>query len=251
MKSNRPLVIGHRGASGLEPENTLASFRRAIELGADGAECDIHISRDGRCMVIHDPTVERTTNGTGAVVEMDLAQLQRLDAGHGERIPTLDELLELIRGRCQLFCELKASGSAAPAAKVVAEHAMTEQVMFISLELEMLAEVRRQGEQFRIGGLFGYNHPLNWPALAAMRAEALLPFYRSVSLALVDAAHRAPGLADPGIPRLGAPLAVYPWTADQLPDMRAMLALGVDGVITNWPDVLMRELRLSNPGATK
>ena len=240
MKSNRPLVIGHRGASGLEPENTLAAFRRALELGADGVECDIHMSRDGQCMVFHDPTVERTTDGAGAVAEMDLAQLRRLDAGHGERIPTLDELLELIKGRGQLFCELKGAGSAAPAAKVVADHGMADQVLFICLDLEMLAEVRRRGEQFRIGGLFGYNHPVDWPAMAALRAEAMLPYYRMVNLAMLDAAHRAAGLADPSIPRLGGPLAVYPWTVDRLDDMRVMLALGVDAVITNWPDVLIR-----------
>ena len=251
MKSSRPLIIGHRGASGLEPENTLASFRRALELGADGVECDIHLSRDGQAMVIHDPTLQRTTNGNGAVAEMDLAQLRRLDAGHGERIPTLEELLELIRGRGQVFCELKGKGSAAPAAKVVAEHGMTDHVLFICLELDMLAEIRRQGEQFRIGGLFGYSHPVNWPALATLRAEAMLPYYRMVSLAMLDAAHHAPGLADPGIPRLAGPLAVYPWTVDHLPDMRAMFALGVDAVITNWPDVLIQGLRTSNPGAAR
>src|SRR5262252_5883544 len=102
-----PLVGGHRGNPAEHPENTLASFRSAIELGVDLIECDVHLSADGELIVIHDHTLDRTTNGTGLVVQRSLADLRRLDAGGGERIPVLAEVCELARDRVGLAVELK------------------------------------------------------------------------------------------------------------------------------------------------
>ncbi|WP_431774420.1 glycerophosphodiester phosphodiesterase [Streptomyces cucumeris] len=104
--SPRPLVYGHRGARADEPENTLRSFRRAHRAGAEGVELDIRLSRDGHLVVIHDATVDRTTDGTGAVAALSLAELRELDAGLGERIPTLAEALDAFPGLVQV--EIKA-----------------------------------------------------------------------------------------------------------------------------------------------
>ena len=93
-----PWIIAHRGASDDEPENTLRAFRRAIELGADMVELDVHLSRDGHVVVIHDDDVARTTDGTGEVPSLTLGELRRLNAGKGERIPTLQEVIDLVRG---------------------------------------------------------------------------------------------------------------------------------------------------------
>src|SRR5579859_1474635 len=95
----RVWVVGHRGAMGYCPENTLASFERGLELGADWIELDVHLSRDGELIVIHDESLERTTNGHGLVRDHTLAELQALDAGDGQRIPTLDEVLAWARKR--------------------------------------------------------------------------------------------------------------------------------------------------------
>src|SRR5579864_6905519 len=95
----RVWVVGHRGAMGHCPENTLASFERGLELGADWIELDVHLSRDGELIVIHDETLERTTNGHGLVRDHTLADLQALDAGDGQRIPTLNEVLTWARER--------------------------------------------------------------------------------------------------------------------------------------------------------
>src|SRR5271170_4029312 len=108
--------IGHRGACGHAPENTLASMKKALAFGVHGFEFDIQMSKDGEPVVIHDDTLDRTTNGTGAVNAHTLAQLQTLDAGAGETIPTLRDVLDMVDRRCMLFVELKSEFATAPVA---------------------------------------------------------------------------------------------------------------------------------------
>ncbi len=103
----RPLLGGHRGNPAEHPENTLRSFRSAIAVGCDLIECDVHLSSDGRLVVIHDHTLERTTNGTGFVKDHTAAELRKLDAGQGERIPLLQEVIELAIGKVGLVIEIK------------------------------------------------------------------------------------------------------------------------------------------------
>ena len=104
---NKPKIIAHRGASGHAPENTMAAFRLAMEQHADGIELDVMLSKDGHVVVIHDATVNRTTNGTGRVSALTLAELQTLDAGNGEHIPTLEEVLETFGDQWVINVELK------------------------------------------------------------------------------------------------------------------------------------------------
>src|SRR5499427_5559556 len=106
-EAGAPLIGGHRGNPAEHPENTLASFRSAIELGVDMIECDVHLSADGELVVIHDHTLDRTTDGSGLVVQRSLADIRRLDAGGGERVPVLAEVCELARDRVSLAIELK------------------------------------------------------------------------------------------------------------------------------------------------
>ena len=103
-------VVGHRGAAGVLPENTLRGFRYAIELGVNYVECDVHLTRDDRLVVIHDKKVDRTTNGVGYIRDLDFAAVRALDAGEGEPVPTLDEVLETVRSNVKLLCELKGEG---------------------------------------------------------------------------------------------------------------------------------------------
>ena len=101
------ILTGHRGAAALEPENTLLSMQKAIDLGVDQIELDVHLTRDQHLVVIHDTTVDRTTDGQGAVADFTLEEIKRLDAGKGERIPTLQEVIDLVRGKVVLQIELK------------------------------------------------------------------------------------------------------------------------------------------------
>ncbi|MEN8142989.1 MAG: glycerophosphodiester phosphodiesterase family protein, partial [Thermodesulfobacteriota bacterium] len=112
------LVIAHRGAMGYEPENTLASFRKALDLGADAIELDVYSLND-HLVIFHDDSLERTTNGQGFLLEQDFTRLRSLDAGNGEQIPTLSEVFVLIKGRVPLNIELKGPGTAGPVVEFI------------------------------------------------------------------------------------------------------------------------------------
>ncbi|WP_371797430.1 glycerophosphodiester phosphodiesterase [Streptomyces sp. NBC_01718] len=133
----RPLVYGHRGSRAEAPENTLHSFRRAHEVGAEGVELDVRVSRDGHLLVIHDSTVDRTTNGTGEVAKLTFKQLRTLNAGEGERIPTLTEVLDVFPGLLQI--EIKAP-EAVPALCALDEmSSLPDRAMLTSFDQSVLA----------------------------------------------------------------------------------------------------------------
>lgn len=119
----------HRGASAYEPENTLRAFERAIPMGATLLELDIHLSREGHLMVIHYAEVSRTTNGVGYVSDMTLKQIKELDAGKGEQVPTLTEVIDLARGRAKLYIELKGQRTPDPVVEMLNSMAFVDQVI--------------------------------------------------------------------------------------------------------------------------
>jgi glycerophosphoryl diester phosphodiesterase len=219
-------VVGHRGAAGLLPENTLPSFERAIELGVDAVECDVRLTSDGRLVVIHDNTVDRTTNGSGEVAEMDLSAIQALDAGGGEPPPTLEQVLDLVAGRCGLYCELKANGTSGPAAEAVAARGLASDVLFISFSWERLVKVRDVIRGARLGLLVRTPREEDRTFAARIGFQGFGVHFRNVSLATVRDTHKA-----------GMQLNV--WTPNREADFEAMLALGVDVITTDRPDVLL------------
>ena len=231
-----PLVVAHRGASADAPENTLAAFRLALEQGATVVECDVHLSADGVPVVIHDDTVDRTTDGSGAVANLSLAQLEALDAGSwldarfvGERIPTLDETLALCAGRGRVFVELKRGGGLplVDAALACVERSRCE-VAVISFGPEEVAGVARARPDLALGFLVGKGHLLQHGVPAALRtardcgAAFISPHHEPVDRAFVTAAHEA-----------GLPVSV--WTVDDPERMRALAAVGIDALTTNRP----------------
>jgi glycerophosphoryl diester phosphodiesterase len=219
-------VIGHRGAAGVKPENTLAGFRYAIGLGVDAVECDVHLTYDGHVIVMHDETVDRTTDGTGLVAELSLATIRGLDAGDGQNVPTLEELLAEVRGRCRLLCELKADGVEGPAVEAVLARGMEKDVTFISFSLERLAQVKRRGGQLRIGAILAAPRSADIDKAAGLGAELVGLQYKRVSAAAVERVRKAGMLANV-------------WTPNQLPEMQAMIALGADAITTDRPDILL------------
>ncbi len=222
------LRIGHRGAAGHEPENTLRSFERAIELGTDMIELDVQVCGTGELVVIHDETVDRTTDGSGQVKEMPFKELRALDAGKGERIPTLDEALALLEGRAGINIELKSLRSAGPAydsvlnALVKAGWGM-EDILMSSFHLGELTEMRKLSGEVRVGVLVSGN-PVEILEFAAMiDAYSINPNYRRISREFVEDAH-------------GMGLKVFVWTVNKPQDIERMKSLGADGIISDYPD---------------
>ncbi len=240
MNEHRPLNIGHRGAGGLAPGNTLAAFQVALDLGIDGVELDVHRCRTGEVVVMHDLTVDATTNGTGPVKALSLAELKVLDAGvhfdtrfAGERVPTLAEVFDLVGDRLLVNVELKSfsprtDGLEAEVIRLVRERGLARTVLISSFNPFALWRTRRLAPDLTLGLLYAHDlpRPLRRAWLAFLsRPEALHPDYTLVDEALMTRA-RARGRQ------------VNAWTVNEPAEMRRLIALGVDGIITDRPDVL-------------
>jgi len=229
------LKIAHRGASGNFPENTVCAFRAAIDAGAEMCELDVQLSRDGAIVVIHDETVERTTDGKGEVAELTLEELKRLDAGakfkggavKGERIPTLDEVFSVTSGKCGLNIELKAGGLEHQVAQIMqARNALADSIVS-SFDWEYLKNIQQLHFNIRVG-LLAEEKPVDLMMNAvAMRAHSINPRWDMVTSDLCKAAHERG-------------LKVYTWTVDADARMRALIACGVDGIMTNYSERLRK-----------
>ncbi len=217
--------VGHRGAAGLEPENTLRSFLRASEEGADALELDLRVTRDEHLVVLHDRTVDRRTNGTGPVFEMTLKQLQQLDAGLGERVPTLYEVVEATV--LPIYAELKVVEAARALAELLKDHSIARRVTPISFRPEILGEVRAVLPDFPIGLVLSGASPD-----ADERAHAV-----GAALVSLEASHLQQGVVE-RCRRAG--LRTTTWTVNDPEEMKWALDLGLDGVVTDRPDLLTR-----------
>lgn len=229
-----PHVIGHRGAAGYAPENTMVSFERGIALRADAIELDIHPSSDGQLVVIHDPTLERTTNGYGFVAQHTLAELKQLDAGSwfhpsfkNERIPTLVEVLNWARGRTRIVIEIKQGPIFYPHVEELLLAALDQtqmrgDVLAISFDHHSVRKVKQLAPDIPTGVLYA-GRCINPVALAQEAgADALMPYWPLLTRAEVEAAH-------------AAGLSIAPWGGPEQ-DYRFILATGVDGVVADFPD---------------
>ncbi len=236
---HRPLIFAHRGACRAAPENTLPAFEAAIRLGADGIELDVQYSSDGVLMVIHNPTLEKTTDGAGRVSAHTRAELRELDAGSwfdpqfaGTRIPTLDEVLDVTNGRLLVNIELKAldglkSELGADVVALVRARGMAQQVVISSFNPFALRQAKQAGPEIECALLLAHDLP-TWMRLGVTRrysrADSLHP-----DAEMADAAYMARAQ------KLGMPVRV--WTVDDEAELRRMIGLGVDAIITNAPDV--------------
>ena len=219
-------VVGHRGAAGVRPENTLNGFRYAIDLGVDYVECDVHLSRDEQLVVMHDATVDRTTDATGAICDLDFDRIRSLDAGKGEQVPTLDEVLDVVQGRVKLLCELKGAGVEEAAVAAVKARGMAGEVFFTCFDMDRLEAVRRLGDELLIGAILPDPSEEDIVRALAFGAAGIGIQYRNLCLRQVERV-------------LSAGLDLRAWNPDTLAEQQAMIALGAKGVSTNRPDILL------------
>jgi glycerophosphoryl diester phosphodiesterase len=254
-----PIVIGHRGAAGVAPENTLASFRRGLADGAAILESDVHLSRDGVPMLIHDDELSRCTSGSGRVRDHTADELQRLDAafhwtpdggtgfperGRGHRIPRLDEALgALPRARFNLELKEDVPGMVAQTVAAVAKAGRAADVLLTSALDKVMAELREhvaaQGQGVALGACTGEVARF---ALAALRGEAPVPGPMALQIP-AEFAGRPLVTRELVVHAHRHGVQVHVWTIDEEDEMRALLALGVDGIVTDYPARLAALLR--------
>jgi glycerophosphoryl diester phosphodiesterase len=240
-----PQIFAHRGAKAVAPENTLPAFEQALAMGVDGIELDVHLSQDGQLVVIHDFTVDKTTNGHGPVRALTAAQLAQLDAGShfapafaGVGVPTLVEVLDLVGDRCRVNVEIKSDdwaggGEAEVLATLIRQRNLYDQVIVSSFNPITLIKLRWTDPKIRQGLL--YFQPLPPHLRQAwftpiLEPEALHPYHRLIDAELMDWA-RSKGCA------------VNTWTVNDPAEAKRLADLGVDAIITDVPDVLMDGLQ--------
>ena len=240
------LVIAHRGDSAHRPENTLAAFQSAVEIGAALVEFDVQLTRDGHVVVIHDPTVDRTTSGRGSVGEMTLAELRKLSAGYparfgsdylGERIPTLPEALSFLRGRVRAMIEIKADsvtdddlgGIEARTIDEVRRQGMAADLALVSFDTRALRRCRDLAPEIVRGHLFAQGLDGAVAACAEVGAQVMMPEKRFLSEEVRDRARSA-----------GLKLAT--WVVDDPEELRALQRFDLYGVASNRPGVMLEAL---------
>ncbi|MGD9396966.1 MAG: glycerophosphodiester phosphodiesterase family protein [Candidatus Thorarchaeota archaeon] len=219
----KPIVIAHKGASGYAPENTLLSFQRAIDLEAHMIELDLRETLDGELVCVHDPTVDRTTNGIGAIHELTYKELRGLDAGEGEHIPLLTEVLRLASGKIKVNIDLKVIEVEQKLLDLIEDYKMIQDVLVSSFFHGTLGALRDLSENIETAVLIEV--PIDDLVVYALdfNVNAINPDHKLVTLELVEEAH-------------SVGLKVYPWTVNDLQTMKQLLAFGVDGLITDYPD---------------
>lgn len=234
MHTPKPIIIGHRGAAGEAPENTLASFALALSQGAQAIELDVHITKDGEIVVCHDGTLDRTTNGSGLICNQQWADIQRLDAGSwfsekfkGERIPLLSEVFDRVPKGTLINVEVKHAYEGRMESALLAflrEVNRYEDVVVSSFDHKVIQRLKRAEPALKVGLLYGANliDHAAYAKLLEIEAYSLHPHHHSF-----DGADMALAKADG--------LAVYPYTVNELSDYQRMIIAGVTGIITDFP----------------
>lgn len=241
MTNNYPLnprIIAHRGNSSEAPENTMSAFRSALTLNPDAIELDLHLSKDGELIVMHDHLIDRTTNGTGAIAEMTVSQLKEFDAGNwkgetfkGEPIPTFREVLAEVKGKTRLFVEMKVVGAEEKLLNDLREFDMLKDVVIISFYPEVLAKLSELMPELPCAVLTGASTFEDFVNVAKRANTKALDLYhinltREVAEKLLDRGY-----------------VLWAWTLDEITHMRRAVEIGITGITTNKPKTALELFR--------
>lgn len=216
------LTIGHRGIMGVEPENTLRSFRHADRLGMDAIELDLHLSKDGALVVMHDASVDRTTDGTGLISDLTLAELRGLDAGHGETVPVFEEVVDAVSAPLQ--AEIKDRAAARVLAETIERRALHDRVTVISFHADALRETRALLPDIPIVLVTGRSTPSAPERAVELGAFMVSCDLRHLDESVVERCH-------------AAGVRVISWTVNSAEDLARARELGLDGVVTDQPEI--------------
>jgi glycerophosphoryl diester phosphodiesterase len=224
------LKIGHRGARGHEPENTLIGFQTAIEMHVDRIELDVHLSSDNELMVIHDETVDRTTDGKGLVNQFSLPELKRFRIEKQHAIPTLSDVLNLIDQRCDINIELKSYETADKVVDLIEKYISEKnwnynQFLVSSFDWNALQQVNLLNSKIAIGVLTETNLELALAFAKFIQAKSIHPYFH-----LVNEENTA-RIQEQGFQ-------VFPWTVNEIEDIKKIKTYNVNGIISDFPDRL-------------
>ena len=227
---NRILKIGHRGANGYEPENTLVSFQKALDMSVDGIELDVHLSADGNLIVIHDETIDRTTNGKGFVNQLTLTELKSFRINTTLAIPTLEEVFYLVDKKCFINIELKNHETAEKVVELIERYIAEKNWKYAdfivsSFDWNTLQQVRFLNDKIPIGVLTETDLELAFSFAKFMKAESINPDFQLLTF------EKTVEFQKKGIK-------VFPWTVNNPEDIQKIKAMKVDGIITDFIDRL-------------
>ena len=233
--------VAHRGASADRPENTLAAFELAAEQGADVVECDVRMTADERLVVLHDPMVDRTTDGSGPLRVLTLAQARKLDAGGGQPVPTVEEVLDLARGRVRVNLDLKEVDAVERSVRIVEAAGMVEHVTYISFLPEawdILERIAPESPVVQLVDSAASHASIAMGEIVShgVRSGVGMP-HALVGVEIVDRLHTRG-------------LSVYAWTVDDEAEMHRLVHTGVNGIVTNRPGALAEILRQEGASRT-
>lgn len=238
MKPVKPLVIAHRGFTQNHLENTLSAIEAALDLGVDGIEVDLRMTRDGQILIFHDETLERLAGLATDVERVDYATLQGVRLQGGEKIPTLEDLLDLVQGRCLLNLEVKTVRTLPThernLTQVLRRYQCQDNILLSSFNPLAMIRLRWIAPEIRRGFLYQKKSPLASLAMSLMKLYSYHGQLENLRPEIVPHCHR-----------LGKKFFV--WTVNEIADMQAMIRLGVEGIITDHPDLMKKTLKLFFP----
>jgi glycerophosphoryl diester phosphodiesterase len=222
------LKIGHRGAKGYEPENTLLSFQKALNMQVDGIELDVHLSADGELMVIHDETVDRTTNGNGFVNKLSLRELKQVRIINEHEIPTLQEVFDLVNQDCFINIELKNYDTATKVVKLIEKYVSKknwkyDRFLVSSFDWNALQQIRFLNDKIQIGVLTETDLDLALAFAKFIQAKSIHPHFHLLTK------ENTAKIQEKGIQ-------VFPWTINETEDIQKITAFKVNGIITDFPN---------------
>ncbi|MFB9078451.1 glycerophosphodiester phosphodiesterase [Flavobacterium procerum] len=222
------LKIGHRGAKAYDPENTLQAFQKALDLNSDGIELDVHLSADGHIIVIHDETIDRTTNGKGLVNTFTLAELKSFLIDGENQIPTLNEVFDLVDKKCLINIELKGSGTASKVVVLIEEYIATKNwnynhFIISSFDWNMLEETSKLNSNIPIGVLTEESIDTALAFAENIKAKAIHPDFQLLNADNVSEMQKKGFL-------------VLPWTVNSEEDIQKVKSYQVNGIISDNPD---------------
>lgn len=252
INNRNPIVVAHRGASGYAPENTMAAIKKAITMGVDMIEIDVQLSKDNEVVLMHDLTVDRTTNGKGKVRDLYLEEIKKLDAGKwfssefsGEKVPTLEEVIQAINGQCKLLIEVKRVKSK----KLEIENKIVQLInkynaynwcIVQSFETQVIKNIQALDKSIECHKLVTMNIsvlPLHIDSRIKTgtiykykTVQSINPYFKMLNKRKVNKIH-------------SRGQKIITWTVNEPEDMKRMIEMGVDGIITNYPDRLIQLLK--------